>query len=216
MAAGAVLREGLSVVSVRHLDAQVEVELDGGEVLTADRFLLAGGAWSGQLAPLPVAPRKGQMIEVTLDGPTLPLVLRTPELYLVPRGDRRVAIGATVEHAGFDRSVDQDAGERLWREAAALWPPVLQGCITARWTGLRPGFREGVTDTLPVIGPFQPRIWAATAHFRNGILLAPGTARVLRQLLCGDAPAVALEAFSPKRFAQSQASAPSQEAFARS
>ena len=214
IAAGVVLREGRAVLGVTRGADGLRVELDGGERLIADQFILATGAWSGQMrlpgaAALPVAPRKGQMIEVTLDElggsnrPVLPVVVRTPELYLVPRGDGRVVIGATVEHAGFDRSIDEAAGQRLWQAAGALWPPILEGRITTRWTGLRPGYAQGVRDALPVIGEFEgePGMWAATGHFRNGILLAPATGRVLRELLDGETPSVELEAFSPRRFA---------------
>ena len=214
VAAGVVLREGCAVTGVTRGANGLRVELDGGERLSADQFILATGAWSGQVrlpgaAALPVAPRKGQMIEVTLDEPRdsnrpVPaVVVRTPELYLVPRGDGRVVIGATVEHAGFDRSIDEAAGERLWQAAGSLWPPVLKGRITARWTGLRPGYAQGVRDGLPVIGAFEgePGMWASTGHFRNGILLAPATGRVLRELLDGKTTSVELEAFSPERFA---------------
>ncbi len=206
-ATGVVVREGISARSIRRTISQVFVELSNGMSLTADDFLLTGGAWSGLFSvpgipALPVAPRKGQMIEVTLRSPALPFVIRTPELYLVPRGDGRVVIGATVEHAGFNRSVDEEAGNRLWEEAGALWPPILEGRITARWTGLRPGYREGWSDTLPLVGKLDERVWIATGHFRNGILLAPGTAHVLRELLGGQQPSVDLAAFSPQRFLQ--------------
>ena len=209
LAAGIMLREGSAVTGVSRGGGGLLVELKQGEPLAADHFVLAAGAWSGQMrlpgaTALSVAPRKGQAIEVTLDkldSPVLPLVVRTPELYLVPRGDGRVVIGATVEHAGFDRSVDEAAGERLWRAAGALWPPILAGRISARWTGLRPGFARDEGDALPVIGPLGEGVWAATGHFRNGILLAPATARLLRELLAGMAPSVPLQAFSPERFA---------------
>ena len=216
VAAGVTLRESQTVTAVVQGEAGVTVQLRGlngdEETLAADHFVLAGGAWSGQaiagLPPMPVAPRKGQMIEVTLEGPALPMVVRTPALYLVPRGDGRVAIGATVEHAGFDRTIEEDAGERLWAAAARVWPPVRQGRITARWTGLRPGFVEGLEDALPVIGRLRGNAWAATAHFRNGILLAPGTARVLRECLMGMRPAVSLEAFRADRFGAEPGTAP--------
>ena len=213
IAAGVTLREGATVTAVSQMDGGLEVHLSAEDDprryleqrLEADHFILACGAWSGQpsllgMPALPIAPRKGQMIEVTLDGTALPLVIRTPELYLVPRSDGRVVIGATVEHAGFDRSTDQAASERLWQAAASLWPPVLAGRITAQWTGLRPGFVEEVHDALPVIGRLQGNVWAATAHFRNGILLAPGTALLLREMLCQETPSVGLAAFSPQRF----------------
>ncbi len=197
LAAGVALREG---VAVRRVLPGPRVETAHGETLAADRFVLAGGAWSGLLSfpcELPVVPRKGQMIEVTLDGPRLPVVIRTPELYLVPRGDGRVVIGATVEDAGFDRAVDVEAGDRLWAQAAALWPPILKARLTARWTGLRPGTADG----LPILGEAAPGIWIAAGHFRNGILLAPATARALRLGLIGRSIPVSMEAFSHARFA---------------
>ena len=123
----------------------------------------------------------------------------------MPRGDGRVAIGATVEHAGFDRAVDAEAGDALWRAAAELWPPILEGRITARWTGLRPGLLPRMSEGLPLLGRLSRNgnVWAATAHFRNGILLAPATARVMRQLLIGEEPAVPLERFSPAQWVRS-------------
>ncbi len=201
-AAGVTLREGWAVLSVARRHERLWVEPVAGEALAADHFVLAGGAWSGlvglpEMSRLPVAPRKGQMIEVALDRPALPMVVRTPELYLVPRGDGRIAIGATVEDAGFDRAVDEPAGDRLWQAAGGLWPPVLRGRITARWTGLRPG----CPDALPVIGGLSDGVWVATGHFRNGILLAPGTAQIIRQLLLGEMLSVPLNSFAPERFA---------------
>jgi len=205
-AAGVRLLEENAVCAVERGRSSLSVMLAGGSVIAADALVIAAGAWSsstGHRASLPVVPRKGQMIEVTLDGSNpniLPLVVRTPELYLVPRGNGRVAIGATVEYAGFDRGIDEAAGDRLWAAAAALWPPVHKGRITARWTGLRPGFGPELADTLPVIGQLEDRIWAATGHFRNGILLAPATARLVHEMLAGQAASISVEAFQPSRF----------------
>ncbi len=208
VAAGIELREGSHVQAVWRDADCLAITLGSGEALAADHFVLAGGAWAGSVglpntSHLPIVPRKGQMLEVALEGPRLPVVVRTPELYLVPRGDGRVVIGATVEDVGFNREVDESAGDKLWKAAGELWPPVLRGRITARWAGLRPGIR----DALPVLGGYSDGIWAATGHFRNGILLAPGTAHVLRQLLLGQQPSVSLDSFSPKRFAHEFSSA---------
>ncbi len=206
-AAGVRLLEGNAVCTVACSPGSVAVTLADGSIIEGNAFVIAAGAWSGSevghRTSLPIAPRKGQMIEVTLDraNPSmLPLVVRTPELYLVPRGDGRVTIGATVEYAGFDRCIDEAAGDRLWEAAAALWPPVRQARITARWTGLRPGFRAGITDAMPVIGQLEDGIWAATGHFRNGILLAPGTARLICEMLGGKTTSIPVEAFQPSRF----------------
>src|SRR6202012_1887117 len=114
----------------------------------------------------------------------LPYVLRTPEIYLVPRGSGEVVIGATVEQAGFDRKVHPETVERLLALAADVWLPIAAARGTESWTGLRPGTSDG----LPVIGSAGQRSWVATGHFRNGILLAPGTALPVRQLLRDETP----------------------------
>ncbi len=223
-AAGVTLREQTAVTRVRVAEYGVELDLRKTDVPTdaengppesvsADFFLLAAGAWSAEIArvcslpaALPVAPRKGQMLEVRLDSdvPRLSVVIRTPKLYLVPRGDGRVVIGATVEDTGFDRALDPDAGQALLRQAAALWPPILRSTLSAEWTGLRPG-SSASDDALPIMGPLppsqgKPRLWAATGHFRNGILLAPGTAQLLRAMLEGKRLPVPAEDFAPGRF----------------
>jgi glycine oxidase len=236
-AAGVALREQSAITAVTNTPAGVRVILASGAVLDGQAFVLACGAWSGQIKlpagipPLPVQPRKGQMIEVTMPGrfiqpdeahpqmPRLDTVLRTPTLYLVPRGDGRIVIGSTVEDAGFDRTIDEAAGNRLFESAAALWPPLRQGTITARWTGLRPsvvrpcivrplipGDLPTLPDALPIIGPLDSssstHCYAATGHFRNGILLAPATAHLIAQLLRNETSSIALDAFMPSRFAR--------------
>jgi glycine oxidase len=219
-AADVTLREQTAVTGVRvagHgvlLDVRDSSQGTATESFSADRFLLAAGAWSANIAcestfvrSLPVAPRKGQMLEVLLDGdaPQLAVVIRTPELYLVPRGNGRVVIGATVEDAGFDRTIDPAAGKSLLQQAAALWPPILRSTVTAEWTGLRPS-PSAPEDELPLIGPLadrspeNPRTWVATGHFRNGILLAPGTARLLRAMMEGTPLPFPPGDFAPARF----------------
>ena len=92
-------------------------------------------------------------------------------MYLVPRGDGRVVIGATVERVGFDRRVEPEAIEKLRAQAAVLWPPVATAEVEESWSGLRPG----TSDSLPLIGGTgQPQCFIASGHFRNGILLGAG------------------------------------------
>ena len=127
----------------------------------------------------------------------LQYVLRSPEVYLVPRGAGLVVIGATVERAGFDRRVEPAAVERLRALAAELWPAIASAPVVESWSGLRPGTHDG----LPIIGSAGlPHCFVATGHFRNGILLAPATALIVRQLLQGSPPEVPLDAFLPNRF----------------
>jgi glycine oxidase len=127
-------------------------------------------------------------------------VLRAADVYIVPRQDGSLIIGATVEDAGFDRTVRGEATAWLLEEAARLWEPisgVRSEHIEEVWTGIRPG----TPDRLPVLGRLRhPHVWFATGHFRNGILLAPASARVIREMVCGEAVAVDTGPFDPGRF----------------
>jgi glycine oxidase len=139
------------------------------------------------------------MIKVILQEPAqLQHVLRTSEIYLVPRGEGRIVIGATLEEAGFDRQVEPAAVESLLARAAHLWPAAGRAQIVDSWAGLRPG----TSDDLPLIGSADAaNCWLATGHFRNGILLAPATGLIVRQLLEGTAPQIPLDAFAVERWA---------------
>jgi glycine oxidase len=213
-AAGVVLREHERVLSVRVSSDQVSSEAAGsrGVLLTTERgvlrfdaFINCCGAWAGALDPSSgVAPSKGQMLVIAQpESAQLTRVLRSPDVYLIPRGrtsdlESRIVIGATIEDAGYSKQVEPDALAILRKRAAALWPPAMDAPYVESWAGLRP--RSG--DGLPMIGR-QPESGAAqflaTGHFRNGILLAPGTAHVIADLVCGTTPAVDLASFAPHR-----------------
>ena len=202
--AGVVLQEGTEVLSVRSCASSVEVTTKDGMV-SAGAFVNCCGAWAANVRHLDlqrqpaagVEPRKGQIFTVRLEPPlNLPCVLRSPEVYLVPRGGGQIVIGATVERVGFDRRVDPLTIERLQAQAVELWPPIASAPVVESWTGLRPGTSDG----LPLVGNAgRPHCWVATGHFRNGILLAPATGLIVRQLLQGSPPAAGLEAFVPGR-----------------
>jgi glycine oxidase len=196
-AAGVVLIEDAEVTAVVERGSSIEVEART-ERWTTERLIHASGAWAARLTGLPVHPRKGQMVVVEeCRSPRLKVVLRTPEIYLVPRGDGRIVIGATVEDAGFNKQVDDAVVHGLLNQAAALWPPVREARVVDFWAGLRPA----TADELPVIDACGERCWVATGHFRNGILLATGTARVLREMILGKQPSVDVTGFRCGRFA---------------
>lgn len=196
-AAGVSLLEDTEVTAVSERGGRVEMETSAGQWL-AENFVHASGAWSARLTGLPVVPRKGHIVVVEEPGAAkLKVVLRTPHVYLVPRGDGRIVIGATVEDAGFDKQVDEDAIAGLLDAAAALWPPVREARRVESWAGLRPA----MTDELPAIDACGERCWVATGHFRNGILLAPGTARLLREMILGEQLSVDAAGFRCGRFA---------------
>jgi glycine oxidase len=165
------------------------------------------GAWAAQLPPLPIPTRpvKGQMVcLVAEDGaqhtaPLIKHVVRTPEIYIIPRSDGRILLGATIEEAGFDKSVDPDTIQRLYRAGVSAAPSLASLKIHDAWAGLRPG----TPDNLPILGETSlPGYYAATGHYRDGIMLAPITAHVMTQLITANCTTdFDLRPFSPLRFA---------------
>jgi len=203
-AAGVALVEQSPVTRIRGTASGVEVSTPK-RTWSAAHFINCCGAWAGVISNLPlIEPRKGQIVTVQLlPHHHLDCVIRTPEIYLVPRGDGRVVIGASVERAGFDKSIQDTMIKALLNEAATLWPPILEAQIIESWAGLRPGS----IDELPIIGLCgDENCWIASGHFRNGILLAPGTAQVVRELILGEQPSVDLTAFRCDRFATASVS----------
>ena len=166
--------------------------------LAASTLVDCMGTWS----PSPVFPRKGQMLAVRMPAAMdLSTVVRTAEVYIVPRTDGpnagRAIIGATIEDAGFDLSVKAADLLALNQRAIALLPALAGAEFLESWAGLRPATADG----LPILGSTasQPRYVLANGHFRNGILLAPATAHVMAQVLLGKPPAVDLTPFAPAR-----------------
>jgi len=146
---------------------------------------------------------KGQML--CLASPSRGLlkhVVRSPEVYLIPRSDGRILVGTTVEEAGFDKRTDVATIQRLHRAAVAMVPELRNAKILQDWAGLRPG----TPDALPILGPTPtPGYYVATGHFRDGILLAPITAQVMAEIIEGNNPDYDLVPFSPARFSKWQA-----------
>jgi glycine oxidase len=191
-------------------DTVTSVNVSGGRVsgLTTtkttfhcSKVINCAGAWAGQIGPhkFPTRPVKGQML--CLIAPSrafLKHVVRSPEIYLIPRTDGRILVGTTVEEAGFDKRTDIATIQRLHRAAIAMVPELRNAKILENWAGLRPG----TPDALPILGQTAtPGYYVAAGHFRDGILLAPITAEVMSDLVMGNTPAENLSAFSPQRFA---------------
>ncbi len=156
------------------------------------------GAWAGQLGPvpIPIRPVKGQILCV-VEGPTLQHVIRTDDVYIVPRTDGRILIGSTAEEAGFDKRTNPDAIRRLHQSATNLIPALKESRTLEAWAGLRPG----TPDKLPILGATAtPGYFVATGHFRDGILLAPITAHVMAHVITGKRPDYDITPFSADRF----------------
>jgi len=180
----AALLEGERIVGVR---------TDRGEELRAGATVLAAGAWSGQVEWLPeaarppVRPVKGQILELRARDGAVPCrgIVAAERVYLVPRPDGRLIVGATVEEQGFDTTVTAGGVHELLREAYRLLPEVAEMELVEASAGLRPA----TPDNLPRVGPsdVDGLLWA-TGHYRNGILLAPLAANLIVEQLAG-APA---------------------------
>ncbi len=196
---GAVVHHEARVESVTlAIDQHLEVKTQRGPY-HASIFVNCCGAWAREVAgaQVPTHPVKGQMLAVIPTDRKLRHTVRSAEVYLLPRSEGRVLIGATVEEAGFDKTVDADTIQRLHRAAANLVPAIGEARIIEAWAGLRPGTPDG----LPILGPGTiPGTFIATGHFRNGILLAPVTAILMRQMIEGKETGFDLRAFSPRRF----------------
>jgi glycine oxidase len=164
------------------------------------------GAWASQIEPLglPTRPAKGQMVcvipapDAAGQTPLVQHVVRTPEVYIIPRSDRRILLGATVEDAGFDKRTDADTVERLYTAAVSVVPEIGTMRMHDAWAGLRPAS----PDKLPILGATSlPGYFAATGHYRDGIMLAPITAEVVTKVIVGTGNEFDLAPFSPLRFA---------------
>ncbi|MGW0532606.1 glycine oxidase ThiO [Streptomyces sp. NPDC003032] len=198
--------ERLSVVRVR---ARGVVLADGTE-LHAGQVVLAAGSLSGRLAGVPddvlppVRPVKGQVLRLTVPKPYAPFLSRTvravvrgSHVYLVPRENGELVVGATSEELGWDTTVTAGGVYELLRDAHELVPGITELPLTETRAGLRPGS----PDNAPLLGPTRlPGLQLATGHYRNGVLLTPLTGDVMaHSLTTGELPDEALP-FSPRRF----------------
>jgi glycine oxidase len=197
-AEGGTLLEATEVMGVEVASNSVLVQTRQ-EQFSAGMFVNCCGAWAGnrQWGGVPVEPVKGHMANLQCEPNRLRCVVRTPAVYLVPRGDGRVTVGATIEHAGFDENVHESQVKSMLDSALRLLPAATIPSPMDAWTGLRPGTPDG----LPILGAAKSEhCWHAAGHYRDGILLAPVTARVMTQAMLGETPDVPLEPFSPARF----------------
>jgi glycine oxidase len=161
-----------------------------GELFEAEAFVLTAGAWSrGLLGPYAMSmrhkPMRGQMLLYRLAEGVLPHILYREDFYLIPRRDGHILAGSTVEDAGFDKTITVDAATELAAKALALLPQLEHAPLIKHWSGLRPGS----PDNLPVIArhPQFDNLYVSTGHFRYGVTMAPASAEILAQLVCGEA-----------------------------
>lgn len=203
--AGGELRNRVEVARVAVAHGRVTgLVLPGGETLSAENVVLATGAWAvdglPESAVVRMRPVKGQIMRMRdPSGPgLLKRVVRMRGGYIVPRGDGRYVLGATMEERGFDTTVTAGAVYELLRDSIELVPGLSELVLEEVGSGLRPAS----PDNAPLIGPGAiPGLHWAAGHYRHGVLLAPITAEGVVRMLAGEEPGQVLAPFTPLRFA---------------
>ncbi|MEM8806173.1 MAG: glycine oxidase ThiO [Cyanobacteria bacterium P01_G01_bin.38] len=198
---GIELQDGVSVEAFLQENKQITGVLTSAGRQQAGHYVLAAGAWSSELLPVPITPRKGQMAAVRQpDNVIHPLrrVLFGDNIYIVPRRDGRIVLGATSEDVGFLPHNTPAGVTQLLSEAVRLYPAIANYPLQECWWGFRPAS----PDELPILGPSPcHNLTLATGHYRNGILLAPITAKLLAQAITNPQNSdLLLNSFSWKRF----------------
>jgi glycine oxidase len=174
-----------------------------GEKVESRWTVIAAGCSSAEIKGAahyaPVRPAKGQMIALRPKDLSIERVLWSDDVYLVPRNDGRILAGATVEYVGFDKNVTVGAVQKILTAALQLAPALTDAQIEETWAGLRPDS----PDHLPIMGPTDlDGLLIATGHFRSGILLAPITAKLIREWITTQSVRQDWARFSPMRFGE--------------
>jgi thiazole synthase len=208
---GVVLQEGVAVTSWQQRQNRItHLQTTDGD-RQADHYVLATGAWSQALLPIPVYPKKGQMLSVKVPvgyQPELPLqrVLYGPDIYIVPRQSGQIAIGATSEAVGFTPYNTPGGIQTLLNAALRLYPVLHEFPIHECWWGFRPA----TPDEKPILGAGPcDNLTLAVGHYRNGILLTPITAALIANLVWDQTVDSLLSQFSWERFYPARSPLPS-------
>lgn len=186
---GVELRSGCAVIGFESAAQRITRVLTNAGTLSAGQFLIAGGAWSGNLLAsvglsVPFKPIRGQIVLLEQRPLTFRCVIQNGHRYLVPRPDGRVLIGATEEDVGFNRQTTAAAVSGLIQFACDLVPGLANASVERTWAGLRPHVPGG----LPILGRIEgwSNLLVAAGHYRAGLELSPITAVLMRQLLLGE------------------------------
>ena len=203
-AVGVNFLSGVTATAIRRSgDRVTSIDTTSGP-MQAEHYILATGAWSQSLLPIPVTPRKGQMLSVRVPTPLesaeeLPLntVLFGEDVYMVPRRDGRIVIGATVEDVGFTPGNTPEGMIHLLQAATRLFPSIATCTLEDFWSGYRPA----TPDEWPILGesPYQ-NLTYATGHYRNGILLTPITGQLIADWVWNQTCDPLLKSFHWSRF----------------
>ena len=192
--AGVDIHTGTEVTGFKTSPVGVEgVVTATGQTFLADKVVVAGGAWSSELlaktgVSIEVEPVRGQMLLYRAEPGVLNNILLYQSRYVIPRKDGRILIGSTLEHVGFDKGITGNAREDLQSAALELLPALADYPVEHHWAGLRPGSPAGI----PYIGrhPDIAGLYMNCGHFRNGVILAPASVRLLVDSVLGNEPII--------------------------
>lgn len=202
VAHGAELRPATAVAGFTGRGARLSgIRTDAGEIVQADIIVLSAGSWTKGVAQklgasVPVRPMRGQMLAYR--STALRHIVWGEDGYLVPKMGGFIFAGATVEDVGFRAVTTRTGLSGLRRMASALVPTLRYAEVASAWAGLRPGSADG----WPIIGrlPGRENVFVATGHFRNGVLLAPITGRLVSQFILHGHTHIDVEPFGLSRF----------------
>ncbi|MBZ5644336.1 MAG: glycine oxidase ThiO [Acidobacteriia bacterium] len=188
------------------------VKTSVGKTLSAGHVVFAAGCWTSRIPEVaryaPTVPVRGQMAALVHAGRPIRRVLRSERGYIVPRdfgSPQMLVVGSTLENAGYEKGVTSGGMEKIFSGVNELVPELARAEITETWSGLRPG----TPDQLPILGPTDMEgLLLATGHYRNGILLAPVTAKLIAEWITEGRTSIGWEEFSPLRFARGNAERP--------
>jgi glycine oxidase len=199
---GVRLLAGTPVAGFEEREGRITSLRTATEVFRAGRYCVAGGAWTRAILDsigvrVAVEPVRGQIVLVSHTPRLFSHVIQLGSRYLVPRDDGRILIGATEEHVGFLKANTASAVSDLLAFGASLVPALADARFERAWSGLRPGSSDG----LPYLGRVAgyENLFIAAGHFRSGLQMSPGTARLLRQSLLDQETDLALEPFACDR-----------------
>lgn len=202
----AALKQGVRLMTgtpalglVWHGDRVAGVKTSAGEI-QGEIVINAAGSWAGQIdarLAIPVKPARGQIVKLRTLIPVLHHLIHSAKCYMAPWPDGRLRIGSTLEDEGYNKQVTAGGVHKLLNGALAIVPSLAEAAMEETWAGFRPE----AADDMPILGWSGIRgLMMATAHFRNGILLAPITARIVADLILGGSSSISLEPFSLHRF----------------
>ncbi|MCL2178154.1 MAG: glycine oxidase ThiO [Proteobacteria bacterium] len=201
-------------VHIQRKKAQALLEYQGhtvgalveNERIEAKLVVVAMGAWSPLLQGLPLPPHalfpcRGQMVDVALPRPLFRHFIMATGAYAIPRTDGRVTLGSTMENVGFDKNNTPSGLHHILGMAQNYCPQLATANFVRCWAGLRPA----TTDDFPILSKTPQGLILATGHFRNGIALAPITAQLVAELVCGKTPSFDITPLCHIRFDNTQA-----------